>query len=179
MARVTFSTRALVSSINRVSTALAYTHAGPFSLKQNGVLAFHTASGCTDQHTAHSPHAHCENAVEHGLRTRAIIVNMRGRLKIRQWEKTPSAAMVHTSAHLVSPNAKQVDNKLLAIDLSSLKQLIWDTTVMIVTRRSMDRRAVILVGLTRLRPAGQSLAIKTKKQEVESTKQRAGTVARS
>ena len=29
-------------------------------------------------------------------------------------------------AHLVLPNSKQVDNKLLAIDLSALKQLIWD-----------------------------------------------------
>ena len=27
------------------------------------------------------------NAVEHGLRTRAIIVDMRGRLKIRHWRK--------------------------------------------------------------------------------------------
>ena len=30
------------------------------------------------------------------------------------------------SAHLVSPNTKQVDNKRLAIDLSALKQLYWD-----------------------------------------------------
>ena len=29
-------------------------------------------------------------------------------------------------AHLISPNTKQVDNKRLAIDLSALKQLIWD-----------------------------------------------------
>ena len=29
-------------------------------------------------------------------------------------------------AHLVSPNAKHVDNIRLAIDLSALKQLIWD-----------------------------------------------------
>ena len=33
--------------------------------------------------------------VEHGLRTRAIIVDMRGRLNIRQWEETASAAMGH------------------------------------------------------------------------------------
>ena len=30
-------------------------------------------------------------------------------------------------AHLVSPNSKQVDNKRLAIDVSALKQLIWDS----------------------------------------------------
>ena len=29
-------------------------------------------------------------------------------------------------AHLISPKTKQVDNKRLAIDVSSLKQLIWD-----------------------------------------------------
>ena len=40
----------------RVSTALAYTFAGPLSLKQNGVFTCRTTSGCTDQHTAHSPH---------------------------------------------------------------------------------------------------------------------------
>ena len=35
------------------------------------------------------------NAVEHGLRTRAAIVDMRGQLYIRQWEETASAAMRH------------------------------------------------------------------------------------
>ena len=33
------------------------------------------------------------NTVEHGLRTRATIVDMRGQLNIRQWEETGSAAM--------------------------------------------------------------------------------------
>ena len=40
----------------RVSTAVAYTFAGPLSLKQNGVFTYHTTSGCTAWHTAHSPH---------------------------------------------------------------------------------------------------------------------------
>ena len=74
------------------------------------------------------------NAVELGLRTRATIVDMRGHLNIRQWEETASAAMGHVwftdceslFAHLISPNTKRVDNKRLAIDLSALKQLIWD-----------------------------------------------------
>ena len=35
------------------------------------------------------------NAAEHGLRTRATIVDMRGQLNIRHWEETPSAAMGH------------------------------------------------------------------------------------
>ena len=58
----------------------------------------------------------------------------RGQLNIRQWKETASEAMGHVwftdceslSAHLVSPNTKQVDNKRLAIDLSALLQLIWD-----------------------------------------------------
>ena len=74
------------------------------------------------------------NAVEHGLRTRAAIVDVRGQLNIRQWEETASAAMGHVwftdceslFAHLVFPYTKQVDNKRLAIDFSALKQLIWD-----------------------------------------------------
>ena len=74
------------------------------------------------------------NAVQHGLRTRAAIVDMRGHLCILEWEETAFASMGHVwftvceglFAHLVSPNSKQVDNKRLAIDLSALKQLIWD-----------------------------------------------------
>ena len=39
-----------------VSTALAYTSAGPLSLKQNGVFTLVITSGYTDPHTAHSTH---------------------------------------------------------------------------------------------------------------------------
>ena len=53
------------------------------------------------------------NAVQHGLRTRATIVDMKGQLIFARWEGTASAAMEH--------------NKRLAIDLSVLKQLIWDS----------------------------------------------------
>ena len=35
------------------------------------------------------------NAIEHGLRTRTTIVDMRGQLNLRQWEETASAAMGH------------------------------------------------------------------------------------
>ena len=74
------------------------------------------------------------NAIAHGLRTREIIVDMRGQLNLRQWDETTSAVMGHVwfpdceslFAHLISPNTKQVDNKRLAIDVSALKQLIWD-----------------------------------------------------
>ena len=74
------------------------------------------------------------NAVEHGLRTRATMVDMRGQLNIRQWEETASAALGHVwftdcqglFARVILPNTKQLDNKRLAIELSALKQLIWD-----------------------------------------------------
>ena len=74
------------------------------------------------------------NAVEHGLRTRATIIDMRGQLSIRQWAEAASAAMGHVwftdceslFAHLILPNTRQVDNKRLAIDVSALKQLILD-----------------------------------------------------
>ena len=74
------------------------------------------------------------NAVEHGLRTRATIVDIRGQLNICEWEETASAAKGHVwfadceslFSHFISPNTKQVDNKRLAIALSALKQLIWD-----------------------------------------------------
>ena len=59
---------------------------------------------------------------------------MRGQLNIRQWEETASAAVGHVwftdceslFAQLISHSTKQVDNKRFAIDLSPLKQLIWD-----------------------------------------------------
>ena len=70
------------------------------------------------------------NAVDHGLRTRATIVGMKGQLKIPQWEETASAAMGHVwfvdCESVISPNTKQIDDKRPAIDLSALKQLIWD-----------------------------------------------------
>ena len=74
------------------------------------------------------------NAVEHGLRTRATMVDMKGQLNIRQWEETASAALGHVwftdceslFTHLILPSTKQLDNKRLAIELSALKQLIWD-----------------------------------------------------
>ena len=83
---------------------------------------------------------------------------MRGQLNIRQWEETASAAMGDVwftgcqslFAHLISPNTKQVDNKRPAIDLSALKQLIWDN------RDDCDEefdgsKEIIFVGSTRLR----------------------------
>ena len=75
------------------------------------------------------------NAVEHGLRTRATIVDMRGKLNIRQWEEdgfsskgTRLVRRLRKSLCTIefSQTTKQIDNKRSAIDLSALKQLIWD-----------------------------------------------------
>ena len=99
------------------------------------------------------------NAVEHGLRTRAVIVDMKGQLNMRQWEETASAAMGHvwcadcvsTLAHSVS---LPVPNKLTTHVWRSTCQLRNNssgTTVMIVTRRSVDRKVIVAVGLTLLR----------------------------
>ena len=76
------------------------------------------------------------NAVEHGLRTRATIVDMRGQLNICPWEETATASVGHVLvtdceslfSHLISSNTKQVDNKRLAIDLLALKHVGSQTT---------------------------------------------------
>ena len=70
------------------------------------------------------------NAVEHGLRTTAaivdgsIFVNGRKRL-LQQWGLVQFTDCESLLAQSISPNTKQIDNKRLAIDLSALKQLIW------------------------------------------------------
>ena len=59
---------------------------------------------------------------------------MKGQVNIGRWDETASASMVHVwftdcgslLSHPVSPNGKQVDDKRLAIDLTALKQLMWD-----------------------------------------------------
>ena len=73
------------------------------------------------------------NAVEHGLRTPAAIVDRRGQINIRQLEGTASAAMglvwftdcESLLARFYSPNTKHIDNNRWAIG-SGLKQVIWD-----------------------------------------------------
>ena len=138
------------------------------------------------------------NAVEHGLRARATIVDMRGQLNICQWEETASAAMGHVwfadceslFSHLIS-NTKHVDNKRLAIDLSTLKQLIWDnrddcdadvdgskgayprwidTSAMLAdcltkTMTSGRLNETLSTGIFDMRPPVVSLAIKAQKQK--------------
>ena len=150
------------------------------------------------------------NAVDHGLQTRAAIVDMRGQLSVRQWEETASAAVGDVwfadceslFAHLISPNAKQVDNKRLAIDMSALKQLIWDnrddcdeeadgskddhprwidTSAMVSdclpkTMTSCRLIETLNAGIFDMRSTEEGLAIKAKNRKWRALK--AGTVAR-
>ena len=144
------------------------------------------------------------NAVEHELRTRAAIVDMRGQLNILQWEETGSAAMRHVwftdceslLAHLISPNTKRVENKRFAIDLSALKQLIWDirddsdeevdglegdyprwidTSAMLSdclteTMTSCRLTEMLRTGIFEMRPTEESLAIKARNRKWRALK---------
>ena len=71
---------------------------------------------------------------EAGARIRAAIVDMKGKLDIKQWEDSASSHMGHCwvtdcdtlNEHLVSPKHNTVDNKRLAIDLMALRQQAWE-----------------------------------------------------
>ena len=72
--------------------------------------------------------------VEAGMRLRAAIVDMRGKLNIHDWEESSSSQMGHVwmtdcdslYEHLISPKNNSVDNKRLAIDLMALRQYVWE-----------------------------------------------------
>ena len=107
-------------------------------------------------------------------------------------------------AHLISPNTKQVDNKRLAIELSALKQLIWDnwddcdeevdgsngdhprwidTSAMLSDCSTKAMTTCLLIdtlstGIFDMRLREEILAIKAKNRKLESIEERAGTVAR-
>ena len=142
------------------------------------------------------------NAVEHVLRTRAIIVDMRGRLNIRQWEETASAAMGHVwfadceslFAHLISPNTKQVDNNRLVcfetthldnrddrdeeVEGSKVDYPRWmDTSAMLSdclkkTMKSCRLTETLSTGIFGMRPAEESLAIKAKNRKWRAPKKK-------
>ena len=129
---------------------------------------------------------------------------MRRKLNIRQWEETAAAAMGHVwftdceslFSHLISENTKQVDNKRLAIDLSALKQLIWDnrddcdgkvdgskgdyprwidTSTMLTECLSKAKNSCRLnetldTGIFDMRPSLESLAIKAQNRQWRASK---------
>ena len=129
------------------------------------------------------------NTVEHGLWTRAII-DMRRQLIFRQWEETASSAMGYVCftdceslfSHDVSEYQKSRIIKRLAIDLSVLKQLIWDNRDDCGEEvdgskgdylRWIDTSAMladcstktISAGIIDIRPIGESLAIKSQRPD--------------
>ena len=72
--------------------------------------------------------------VEAGARLRAAVVDMRGKLNLKDWEQSSSSQMGHVwftdcdslYEHLISPKNNSVDNKRLAIDLMALRQYVWE-----------------------------------------------------
>ena len=140
------------------------------------------------------------NAVEHVLRTRAAVVDMKGRLNIRPWEETTSAAMGHVwfadceslFAHLISPNAKQVDNNRLVcfetthldnrddrdeeVERSKDDYPRWfDTSAMLSdcftkTMASCRLNEMLSTSIIDMRPTEESLAIKAKIRKWRASK---------
>ena len=71
---------------------------------------------------------------EAGTRIRAAIVDAKGQLDIRNWEESAADAIGHIwftdcdslYEHLVSTRMNQIENKRLRIDMSALRQQIWE-----------------------------------------------------
>ena len=65
---------------------------------------------------------------------RAAIVDMKGKLSIKNWEEDASSQMGHVWMtdsdsfydHLISPKFNTIADKRLAIDLMALRQLVWE-----------------------------------------------------
>ena len=72
--------------------------------------------------------------VEYGARVRAIMVDLKGKFDMQNWEQSSSSQMGHVwmtdcdslYEHLISPKMNSIDNKRLAIDLMALRQLVWE-----------------------------------------------------
>ena len=73
-------------------------------------------------------------ATEAGIRLRAAIVDMKGKLDMRNWEESASSEMGHCwmtdcdslYEHLIAPRRNSIENKRLQIDLMALRQQIWE-----------------------------------------------------
>ena len=71
---------------------------------------------------------------EAGTRIRAIVVDAKGELDMKNWEESAAQSMGHVwmtdcdslYEHLVSPRMNQIENKRLCIDLMALRQQIWE-----------------------------------------------------
>ena len=71
---------------------------------------------------------------ECGLRIRAAVTDMKGKLDFRNWEESSAQHMGHLwltdcdslYEHLMSPRLNSIENKRLGIDLMALRQQIWE-----------------------------------------------------
>ena len=72
-------------------------------------------------------------AVEEGMRLRAMLVDARGLLDRRKWERSSRGQMQHLwltdckslEDHLLSDSLMKTDDKRLSVDIAALRQLIW------------------------------------------------------
>ena len=105
------------------------------------------------------------NAVEHGLRTQAIIVDMRGQFNIRQWEEMASAAVGHVwftdceslFAHLISEVGGSKGNYPRWINTSAML-----SDCLAKTMASGRLNETLSAGIFVMRLTEESLAIKAK-----------------
>jgi len=73
-------------------------------------------------------------ASERGFKLRAVIADTRGVMTSRDWEATSCRAMRHLwvtdckslEEHLVKPSMSKIDDKRLSIELSAMRQSIWE-----------------------------------------------------
>ena len=71
---------------------------------------------------------------EAGCRLRAAIVDMKGKLDMRNWEESAASNMGHIwmtdcdslYEHLMSAKFNSIENKRLGIDLMALRQQVWE-----------------------------------------------------
>ena len=150
--------------------------------------------------TLHAETTSMTRGIEAGTRWRAAIVEMKGNLDIKSWEESAASQMGHVwmtdceslYEHLISPKMNSIDNKRLAIDLMSLRQLVWerrgerqleidrssgdyprwiDTSVMIAdpltkVMKSERLEKTLSSGQLDLRPTAESLMIKERSRQL-------------
>ena len=72
--------------------------------------------------------------IERGLKLRAVIADAKGHLDMRDWERSSCNAMRHLwmtdckslEEHLTKESMSKVDDKRLSIELSAMRQLVWE-----------------------------------------------------
>ena len=71
---------------------------------------------------------------ERGFKPRAVIADTKGQLDMRDWERSSCNAMRHLwmtdckslEEHLTKESMSKADDKRLSIELSAMRQLVWE-----------------------------------------------------